>query len=378
MLYFAHTALCTLSECRKSLLSALVQLNCGIRQLQNKFFSCYIVHWFTGEFPSLYAFGFMVFFAFSLVQTIAPQSLYALSPLGSTIMGGADYPQRLAALQVAEYGANSLNSWSRPYAYSAASGAVYGWPSQDQALSASQEADSFVGESPIIIYEVKQGDTAVSVAEHFRISIDTLVQANNLSLTEFSPGQRLIILPVSGALYEIQAGDTLESVSQNFNVPLDRIEAMNGFDFKVVLSPGEKIIVPGATAKTKLAFSQSLVSGAQFRMPTVGWNCGALHRVNAVDIANRCGTPVYASANGTVTETQDTGWNNGYGIFILIKHAESTQTRYAHLSSVFVASGAAVKQGQLIGAIGKSGKVDGVSGCHLHFEVLGAANPFAR
>ena len=134
MLYFAHTTLCTLSECRKSLLSALVQLNCGIRQLQNKFFSFYIVHWLTGQFPSLYAFGFMVFFAFSLVQTIAPQSLYALSPLGSTIMGGADYPRRLAALQVAEYGANSLNSWSRPYAYSAASGAVYGWPSQDQAL----------------------------------------------------------------------------------------------------------------------------------------------------------------------------------------------------------------------------------------------------
>ncbi|MFN7088407.1 MAG: M23 family metallopeptidase, partial [Candidatus Paceibacteria bacterium] len=51
---------------------------------------------------------------------------------------------------------------------------------------------------------------------------------------------------------------------------------------------------------------------------------------------------------------------------------------YAHLSAVLVSSGAYVNQGDIIGSIGNTGKTHGPTGCHVHFEVRGGANPFAR
>jgi murein DD-endopeptidase MepM/ murein hydrolase activator NlpD len=110
----------------------------------------------------------------------------------------------------------------------------------------------------------------------------------------------------------------------------------------------------------------------------MGLNWGQLHGNGAVDVANRCGTPVYAAASGLVTTALSGGWNDGYGSYIIINHGQGIQTLYAHLSSLFVSEGAYVNQGDLIAAIGKTGEVHGVTGCHLHFEVHGAANPFAR
>lgn len=120
-----------------------------------------------------------------------------------------------------------------------------------------------------------------------------------------------------------------------------------------------------------------------FIQPASGKNWGVLHDHNAVDIANSCGTPVIAAAEGTIVSdsslgTGESGWNGGYGRFILIKHPNGTKTRYAHLSKIEVAVGGEVEQGQEIGKIGNTGHVDGVTGCHVHFEVIGGANPFVR
>lgn len=71
------------------------------------------------------------------------------------------------------------------------------------------------------------------------------------------------------------------------------------------------------------------------------------------------------------------GWNNGYGTFVLIEHANGTRTRYASLAKVTAAIGGFVKQGEQVGTMGDTGKSHGPTGCHLHFEVLGAKNPFA-
>ncbi|KKU47525.1 MAG: Peptidase M23 [Parcubacteria group bacterium GW2011_GWF2_46_8] len=373
------TTLCTHTKGRKTLLSVVSWLKTRFDRLQNKFISLYTVHWLTKRLPGLCAGCFMVFFAFSVIQAITPAHLYASFPLRNIVMGGPESSSRMLALQSAQYENENQENRVRPYAYSAASGAVYGWPSQNVSVDPLKVNDAEIsGESPIVIYDVGQGETIATIAENFRISIDTIVQANSLGTTDITPGQKLIILPVSGVLHEIQQGDTLESLSQYYNVPASRIRTLNGLTDSEELSSGEKIIIPGATAKTKLAFEETTVSEVRFRMPTIGWNWGALHRVNAVDIANRCGTPVYASAAGTVLESVETGWNNGYGIYVLMSHPDKTKTRYAHLSTIFVSVGSSVKQGQLIGAIGKSGKVDGVSGCHLHFEILGATNPFAK
>lgn len=82
-----------------------------------------------------------------------------------------------------------------------------------------------------------------------------------------------------------------------------------------------------------------------------------------VDIAAPKGTPVYATADGTVTSETPGG---GYGISVVISHGYSYKTLYAHLSKRSVKPGQKVKRGQLIGYVGSTGMS---SGSHLHYEV---------
>jgi murein DD-endopeptidase MepM/ murein hydrolase activator NlpD len=71
--------------------------------------------------------------------------------------------------------------------------------------------------------------------------------------------------------------------------------------------------------------------------------------------------------------SKSSGWNGGYGQYVVIKHANGTQTLYAHLSSNAVGVGDVVAAGETIGALGNTGKS---TGPHLHFEVRGGRNPF--
>jgi murein DD-endopeptidase MepM/ murein hydrolase activator NlpD len=82
-----------------------------------------------------------------------------------------------------------------------------------------------------------------------------------------------------------------------------------------------------------------------------------------VDIADPFGTDVVATGDGLVIEAEP---DAGYGRSILIDHGDGITTRYAHLSRIFVVVGEQVKQGEIIGAIGTSGRT---TGPHLHYEV---------
>ena len=88
---------------------------------------------------------------------------------------------------------------------------------------------------------------------------------------------------------------------------------------------------------------------------------GAFHP--GVDIADALGTDVVATGDGLVIEAEP---DAGYGRSILIDHGDGITTRYAHLSRIFVVVGEQVKQGEIIGAIGMSGRT---TGPHLHYEV---------
>ena len=80
-----------------------------------------------------------------------------------------------------------------------------------------------------------------------------------------------------------------------------------------------------------------------------------------------------ASCPGTVLVSRDSGWNGGYGDYIVIQCSNGTQTVYGHLSKTEVSAGASVVQGQVIGLSGNTGRS---TGAHLHFEIRGATNPF--
>ena len=82
-----------------------------------------------------------------------------------------------------------------------------------------------------------------------------------------------------------------------------------------------------------------------------------------VDLAAPTGTPIYATADGTVSRAD---WFSSYGQFISIEHGADMQTRYAHLSRMVVNEGDTVKKGELIGYVGSTGRS---TGPHLHYEV---------
>lgn len=113
--------------------------------------------------------------------------------------------------------------------------------------------------------------------------------------------------------------------------------------------------------------------------PTIGWNWGRIHAYNAVDIANRCGTPIYAADEGfIIEEAVNDNWNGGYGNYIKIEHPNNIQTLYAHLATGVVSLGQYIKNKELIGQMGNTGNTHGPTGCHLHYEVYGAKNPLAK
>lgn len=83
-----------------------------------------------------------------------------------------------------------------------------------------------------------------------------------------------------------------------------------------------------------------------------------------IDLAGPVGTPIYATADGTVASS---GWNSGgYGNLIEIDHGRGIFTRYAHLSKLDVREGERVTRGQVIGRMGSTGRS---TGSHLHYEV---------
>lgn len=229
------------------------------------------------------------------------------------------------------------------------------------------------------IYVVSSGDTISSIASDFNISIDTVTQANpGIKSKSLKIGQEITILPTSGVLHAVKDGDSLETLATKYSVSVDKIREFNPFIDLAVLSEGKSLIIPGTTSRyslAALAVSPSLNS--YFMKPAEGFNWGIAHGQNGVDIANVCGTKILASAEGLVVPggacEMDDGWNGGYGMCITLQHPNGTKTRYAHLSKSMVSIGDYVEKGALIGLMGTSGKS---TGCHLHFEVHGAQNPF--
>jgi len=277
------------------------------------------------------------------------------------------------------------------------------------ALSPDPLASTTQGSDQISIYVVHPGDTLSGIAKMFNVSVNTIVWANDIKSGKITIGDQLVILPISGVEYTVTSGDTLQSIAKKFNGDVGEIAQFNNLATDVKLSPGDTVIIPdGELSSNESTVQHSSTSGvssggssepasgalpAPSGSPAVGSHgpsypvyvgyyerpilggikTQGIHGHNAVDLASSYGTPIMASADGTVIVAKSGGWNGGYGSYIVLNHANGTQTLYAHLSQVNVSVGETVSQGQTIGHMGSTGDS---TGNHLHFEIRGAPNPF--
>ncbi len=82
-----------------------------------------------------------------------------------------------------------------------------------------------------------------------------------------------------------------------------------------------------------------------------------------LDLAAAQGTPVAAAFYG---EIEETGENDVWGKYVLMRHSASFETYYCHLSEIYVKQGSVIRQGETLGLVGSTGWS---TGPHLHFEV---------
>ena len=264
--------------------------------------------------------------------------------------------------------------------------------SSSGALGTAADVASDTPSSTISLYVVREGDSLSQIAKMFGVSVNTIIWANDIT-GPINPGDRLVILPMTGVEYTVKKGDTLESIAKNLGSNATDIASFNGVTDST-LAVGSTILIPdGELSSTQPIIlrqgrltDQNLppepahnTNGPNFdsyyAMPLVSACVSqGLHGYNAVDLAAPTYTPIYAVAEGTVIVAKyNNGWNGGYGNYVVISHPNGTQTLYAHMKKVFAKSGQEVSQGDEIGEVGMTGEA---TGPHLHIEVRGAHNPF--
>lgn len=245
-------------------------------------------------------------------------------------------------------------------------------------------------------YVVQEGDTLISIAVNFDISLNTLLWANDLNKNSIiKPDQKLIILPTSGTIHHVKDGDTLSGIAQAHKAKVSEIIAFNELLESGDIFIGDILIVPNGTQPTPSYSSlseqgQIPLASSYFILPVSSPYkiTQGLHWYNAIDFANivtggnSCGKPVFAAAGGVIQKI-GYGYNQGAGNYIRIFHSNGLITHYGHLQKIFVTPGQNISQGDLIGLIGNNGYTVGSSGCHLHFAVYSSTgnpprNPFAR
>ncbi len=239
-------------------------------------------------------------------------------------------------------------------------------------------------------YTVQVGDRIKDLAERFGISENTIVWANGISRTaDLKVGQNLTILPFSGVIHVVKNGDTLEQIAKMYStkanpVKVEDIVADNGLDNPQNIFIGDTLTVRNATMPQKSApsYTQIVLPNSSLIYPLLHFRITqGVHYFNAVDIQpfSGCGTPVYASAAGTVQRAVSNGrWNSGMGNHISILHSNGVVTYYGHLMKLFVNSGDQVGIGQEIGLVGGQPGMPGAgdsTGCHVHWDIKFARNP---
>lgn len=248
-----------------------------------------------------------------------------------------------------------------------------------------QTEESVKPRDKTVNYTVQKGDTISTIAKRFGISEDTVRWANSLKSDNIVVGDNLQILPVTGISHKVERGESVYSIAKKYATNPQEIVDFPFNDFAnpqtFSLIEGQMLVVPnGVKPQEKptyirpvyIATGPVVVTTGGFTWPIRGsisqfysW----YHK--GIDITSPMGTSIVSAQNGTVSEVYNSGWNWGYGIYLVIAGDNGYSTLYSHMSGVNVNVGDKVAAGNtVIGWVGLTGRT---TGPHLHLEVRSAA-----
>ncbi len=261
---------------------------------------------------------------------------------------------------------------------------------------ANTQLGNAINRNEITQYTILDGDTVSGIAHKFNVSVATILWSNNLTERSLlKPGMTLKILPTTGILHKVARGETIAAIAKKYKADAQKILDTNSLASANQIKIGQELIIPDGirpasitnivtktTTAGKTTVSKTSLSPTN---PNTGtkllWPAGVRRisqyygwRHTGVDIAGPIGTPIYAAEDGVV---ETAGWNSGgYGNYIIINHGGGLRTLYGHASKLFVGRGEKVTRGQVIMAMGSTGRS---TGSHLHFEVRinGFKNPLS-
>lgn len=229
------------------------------------------------------------------------------------------------------------------------------------------------------VYKVTGHETLWSIKRSTGISIDTLISANpHLKNLEIRPGQTIVIPSKNGTLVPF---DNYSDISRMYDLVGKECRILGDYKPKLfrLISPDDirlvffedtrPMIVNNDIEKIykyKMTFIDPIDTGFYTSMfgervdPLFGEGY-EFH--NGIDIATQYGTPIKAVREGIVFFS---GWREGFGKTVIVQHYDGYTTFYAHCSKISVTQGQWVKQGDIIGAVGSTGRS---TGNHLHYTV---------
>ncbi|HMN19333.1 MAG TPA: LysM peptidoglycan-binding domain-containing protein [Candidatus Moranbacteria bacterium] len=95
------------------------------------------------------------------------------------------------------------------------------------------------------MYTVQMGDTISSIAAKHKITVNTVLWANDIeNVDEIMPGDTIFILPVSGIQHTVKSGDTIENIAAKYKADRDKIIAFNDLPANGALENGATIVIP--------------------------------------------------------------------------------------------------------------------------------------
>lgn len=230
-------------------------------------------------------------------------------------------------------------------------------------------------------YEVQEGDTLLTIAAHYGITVETIAYNNGITdPTLLSVGTVLRIPPSNAAIYTVKEQDTVASVAEHFKVDPKSIMEANRLHLETEnFAAGRSILVPVpdstypgfqlvAFVPRRAEVTARLTGPVPPGSGRLAWPVAGVitqyfwyaHR--GVDVAAPYGSGIAAADDGTVSAT---GWVPVGGLRACVRHDWGMETCYYHASVVFVNAGERVSRGQIIAAIGLTGVT---TGPHVHWE----------